>query len=924
MWRIPLQKGEQVAGKDAMLTQQILETLSNVALGRILKSRITPTQWQLITNLLEPAKTLNNNWCKSRQPDQEFFISNCMQGQILQLLSRLVTITSYAVEDIQDYQIAARRILAQQLNVIDKCLAFLPPSPFSIPADAMSYVLDTIYYLTKSDENNVERFLDLNGLVLVSVQVLRQPKVPEYRQHVRLNKRAIEIIHLASLGKLFGGNEASSTSVGQFVRPTLDYALQYPEDTSLIQSVMAFLKDLAAVPHHASSLPVDSFQYACHCIKTHAVAEVIIISTQFLIRACRHSENGKLVLRQLSPELVPLLLSYLGNDDQEMQESLMTLLAEVFATDGAKTTSNGGILLVQNSALLIIVALLNSQISSLDLKHQSLVVLDALLKGYVGDAEELRRQYLVSDALTPVVSLLTSPHEPIQFAALTIVARLASHRPSKIALENMGVGAQLTSLHSLTGSDPSNKVKMALHDRVASIIPIFSGSIATYNTAVDKMAENAIDATDELLGQLSKWQLKQLVKLAMNKLPDMMQLVTDTIHANLSNPAAAKRSSKKSSPAVSGTSTPSSTMSPSPSSNVVSISSAPQASPNGVSSTGSSAPPPPPIGGLSTPPPPPPTSTTPQKPYVNPALSNNAPAKKAPMGNFFDQLQAAVGGGSSSTSSKLQMKKVSSAASKEDDEKLKKKKKVDPRTNTFFQGIKESHPEGTRLIEQGTSNGKQFWVRDMGKFIEEIQKSFQLDFGFMKLLLHIISNTTSTLSFQAIHTTFVKEVKPEALSAQLINLGFSVKHNLLLLPGSDIPATEYTAVIVPGDMPLQVMARTIVWTVSQTHSLPSSNGSSNAPSNAPSSGSSSAPTAASSVPASTSSPSISSKSSSPSLIPSSSSPSLPTPSSATDASFTCRLCNTAHATTSGVEIQGRTFCQPCSTVVLDALAKRSQ
>lgn len=925
LWRAPLQKGEQVPGKDAMLTQQILETLSNVALGRVLRSRMTPTQWQLVSNLLEPSKTLSKDWCKSRQPDQEFFISTCMQGQILQLLSRLVTINSYQPEDELDYQVSARRLLAQQLQVIDKCLAFLPPSTFSIPSDAMSYVLDTIFYLIKKDENNTERFLDLNGLVLVSVHVLRQPKLPEYRQHVGLNKRAIEIIHIASLGKLFGGNESTSSlsSVGQFVRPTLDYALQYPEDTPLILSVMAFLKDLASVPHHAAALPVDSFQYACHCIKTHAVADVIVVSVQFLTRACRHSENGKMVLRQTSVDMVPLLLSYLGNDNQEMQESIMTLLAEVFANDVTKTTGNGGMAIVTNSGLLILVALLKSQLSSMELKYQSLVVLDGLLKSYVGDGEELRRLYLASDVLPPVVSLLTSPHEPAQFASLTIVARLASHRASKMALEGMGVGDALSALHASSASDPNNKARMALHDRVSSIIPIFSGSIASYNQAADSISENASDATDHLLGQLSKWQLKQLVKLAMNKLPEMMEIVTDTIHANISNPAGMRskktdknhqnsnntsnnqKESKESKESYSA----SSPATPPPSSSAPS---------NSVPSSGGPPPPPPPsIGGLTSPPPPPPSGSSPSSSgtakapakTVNSALSTT----KAPaMGNFFDQLQAAVGSGSSSSSSqRLQMKKVADTTPLPNDKKAKKAKKEDPRVNTFFQGIKEAHPEGTRLIEQGTSNGKQFWVRDMGKFVEEVQKSFQLDFGFLKLLNHVIASTVSTLAFQTIHSTFVKEVSPERLAAQLINLGFSVKHNLLLLPGSDTPTTEYTAVIVPGDMPIQVIARTITWTVSQTHSLPSFSPS-------PSS---------SSIANASPNPSVAhgSAGSSEAEVKSSPSPSATaSPASATSDSFECRLCKNSFPSSASTEIQGRLFCEPCSGVVLNALSKRTQ
>lgn len=926
LWRKPQLKGEQVPGKDAMLTQQILEILANLALGRIVKARMTPVQYQLLTNMMEPEKTLRKDWMKSRQPEQEFFIASCIQGQLLQFLSRVSVVLDY--EDEQDYDVSARRLLAQQLGVIERSLSYLGPSASpatSIAADPMLYVLDLIFNLVKRDESNIERFLDANGLQLVTHNILSAPKLPEYLQHIALNRRAIEIIHLTSIGKLFGSenvSSSSSASISQFVQPVMGYALQYPEDTPLIISVYRFMKDLAAVPHHCQSLPYQCFQYAIHCVKTHAVADVIIICTQFLHKAASHSDNNnaRSILVQSSVDFVPTLLSYLGNDNQTLQVSIVTLLASVYATDAARTTSNGGKQIVDNSGILILVSLINSQASCNELKHQSLVILDLLLKNYVNNPEELRLAYLAADALPPIISCLTSSYEPMQLSALTIVARLASHRACKMAMDNMGVETQLKELQKLTAKNPNDKVKMALHDRVSTILPLFAGTIATYNNAAEMVEKNAVDATDELLSQLTKWQLKQLVKHAMNSLPEMMEMVSDTVHANLANPPEKK---KKKSPSSSSDAN---------ASNSLGVDSTPVVASMGLNNNSGSS--------YSSPPPPPPPSSgsAPPPPRAPAPSSSNQSAihiKKPNMGNFFDSLSAAVGADASrdpsSKSPRLQLRKVTEQntsnadADKEARRKEKEKAKAkDPRTNSsmssVFQGLKDaaSNPEGTRLIEQGTSNGKQFWVRDMGKYIEEIQKSFQLDFNFMKILLHIISSTTSTITFESIinmaHDKKNKPIDPETLSKQLINLGFSTKHNIILLPGSDTPVTQYTNIIVPGDMPMQAIARTIVWTVSQSHgpvaSTPSSLGSSSSKLNAPSpvlhsSSQKNSPTATPTL----------------SLTPSAS----PPPSSAAgDSHFDCRLCKANFPISEAVDIQTRLFCGPCSATVKDALSKRGQ
>ena len=407
----------------------------------------------------------------------------------------------------------------------------------------------------------------------------------------------------------------------------------------------------------------------------------------------------------------------------------------------------------------------------------------------------------------------------------------------------MGVGNKLEELkkHPNVKRDPNSTIA----NLIATIQPKFTGTMADLNKAADMAEANPEAATDALLSQCTKWQLMQLVKYALNqKCEGLMELVDDTVQANIANPPP-RKSKAGQAPAAPGVDT-----------------SSIQTGLNPILM----APAPPPPGGVKKAPPPPPASSS-----TSSSSSSNS------RGSVLDQITSLAKAGG------IKLKKIDT---QKEQEERKQRERSDPMAS-LFQGIKDStssNPEGTRLIEQGTTDGRQFWVKDPSRYVEEIEKSFGVDYNFMKMLLYIVESTVATIKFDKLVSMSHKKEQPvdaKILAEQLRNLGFTVKHNIVLLPNSETPVTQYTQVIVPGELPTQQICKTIIMTVAK-----------------------STPTFAALLPAEA-------KSALSGATPAGSEP------------FECRLCKKSFPASHAVDVSGRDFCQPCSEVVLDALKKRA-
>ena len=842
LWKIPLAKGAQVPGKDAMLTQQILETLSNLALGAVLKTSVTPEQFQMLAGMLDGKKTIKRDWMTSAQKDQEFFIMTCIQCQLLQLIAHLSTFDGN------------RRILGQ-LNAVQLLLIFCLPGEACIPADGMFYWVDAMDHLIQLEDYRAI-FLKYRGLS-IALQFITSPKTVEHQQHRQLNHRAIDlIITCASHGT------QDDETLNTVVQTLILYATQNTDDLTLQSKIVKTLHHLSNNELHCNGLariPGLMDFITRHILETE-VAEIIEAGVAFLANMGAVPQI-KRHLNSMAKTLVPGLLSYLGNDNPQLQTRITKLMAQVFATD-----STGAKILVDYSCVLVMLTLISSPVA--DLQEQALAVLDQLIPNYP-NGDELRHSYMASGVIAPVVNLLSSDGENVQIRALSVISRLIDHRACRMTLESLGVAKKLEDLkkkHPVKpnrSDDSKDSHSVSLNNMIDTIMPKLSGTIADLNSAISMTHEDPNAATDALLSKLTKWQLVQLVKYALNNDPEMMTLVNDTIQANIVNPPVKKQKGPAVHVGIDSTSiTAESGLKP------ILMVPAPPPPSAPKKSAGGSAPPP-------------------------PLASSSSRANPA---SVFDQLTSLAKTGA------IKLKKVDTE--KEIQEKAKERARSNTPMASIFQGIKEtsSHPEGTKLLEQGTTNGRQFWVKDPSKYVETIQASFKLDYNFMKILLHLISSTVSTVSFDSLLAMAHKKdtpIDPQQMADTLRNLGFTTKHNMILLPDSDTPKTQFTQVIVPGDLPTQMISNTIVWTVSQSTpsfvaSLPASLKSSLTSGNAPSSSS-----------AASSAPSASSASSS-------------------VAPFQCRLCQNSFPESEAIDVNGRQFCKACSEVVLDALKKRAQ
>jgi hypothetical protein len=848
LWKIPVvTKKGWVPGKDAMLTQQLLETLANLANGAVLKASVTPEQLQMLMSIVDGRKTLKKDWMATQQKDQEFFIMTCIQSQLLQLLANLATTEQN------------RRTLGQ-LHIVQQLLMFCLPGEESISADAFFFLVDALDHLIQ-DGDNLATFLQYRGLQ-VALGFITSPKNTDFQQHRQLNHRAIDLI----ISCVRHGFQTDDT-LNSVMQTLILYATQNTDDLALQSTIMKIMDHLSCTEAHCNGLSriPGLLDFVTRHTLEGSVLEIIEAGVVFLANVGAVPQIKRTLISQAST-LVPGLISFLGNDSTSLQTRIARLLASVFATD-----RTGAHMIVDRSGVLVMLTLIAS--NHPELQEQGLAVLDALAEHYP-DPDQLRHSYLASSVPPVVVSLLSSEAPNVQLRAFSLLSRLIDHRACRLSLESLGVVKIMQDLKK----QPTNKKISAtqfetLQNMIDTILPKLVGTMADLNAAISMTEKKPNEAADQLLSGLTKWQLMQLVKFALNKFEsngdhEMMQLIDDTIQANIANPPPRKAKAGAQAPheAIDSTSIVAE-------SGLKPIAMVPVAPPAAPKKGGPGAPPPPPAGG-------------------------SYSGGKSSAGSVFDQLTSLAKTGA------IKLKKVQTAAELE--EKAKQSHRSNDSLAQVFQGIKEasSNPEGTRLLEQGTTDGRQFWVKDIGKYIEELQKAFKLDYHFMKILHHIISSTVATIPFDSLLAMSHKKespISPKDLADTLRNLGFTIKHNIILPPNSETPTTQYTSVIVPGDLPTHEICRTIVWVVAQANTAFAATLPPAIKSQLSSGSTSSAPSSSSSASQANAASSSTSASSEP---------------------FECRLCHNSFPASAAVNVSDRPFCKPCSEVVLEALKKR--
>jgi hypothetical protein len=125
---------------------------------------------------------------------------------------------------------------------------------------------------------------------------------------------------------------------------------------------------------------------------------------------------------------------------------------------------------------------------------------------------------------------------------------------------------------------------------------------------------------------------------------------------------------------------------------------------------------------------------------------------------------------------------------------------------------------------QGVTEGRKYWKKDMLHYVDELNKAFQLDVKFMKLLFEILEHAEGVTYFEVPYGKLADKSVTTAQFAETLNkLGFTLKHRNELHGYEDSMenasrVTVYTQILATYDMPIHSILKTIILAAKQANS----------------------------------------------------------------------------------------------------------
>jgi len=122
-----------------------------------------------------------------------------------------------------------------------------------------------------------------------------------------------------------------------------------------------------------------------------------------------------------------------------------------------------------------------------------------------------------------------------------------------------------------------------------------------------------------------------------------------------------------------------------------------------------------------------------------------------------------------------------------------------------------------KLLDQGTSEGRKYWISNPDRYIEELKKAFQLDHQAIKIIWDLMESTDTVLFKDKYSTLRNRDLTQKEFADVLHAIGFTIKSQRFLVGTETEPTTEYTHILQPHDLPYAVMTKTIL---SSIHGVP--------------------------------------------------------------------------------------------------------
>jgi len=146
----------------------------------------------------------------------------------------------------------------------------------------------------------------------------------------------------------------------------------------------------------------------------------------------------------------------------------------------------------------------------------------------------------------------------------------------------------------------------------------------------------------------------------------------------------------------------------------------------------------------------------------------------------------------------------------------KKKKKVDLNADGRVQisaraivDAKDKLKITRKLIDQGVVPGKKLYESSPSRWHEEFQAAVQREKNFLKVVYEMVEIREYEMTWQkATKLLNSDSMRAEHLADALIKVGFGVKRSLYMTDRGEV--TEWEAVILPQDLPLQMLLKAII------------------------------------------------------------------------------------------------------------------
>jgi len=121
-----------------------------------------------------------------------------------------------------------------------------------------------------------------------------------------------------------------------------------------------------------------------------------------------------------------------------------------------------------------------------------------------------------------------------------------------------------------------------------------------------------------------------------------------------------------------------------------------------------------------------------------------------------------------------------------------------------------------KLLNQGTDYGRKYWINQPERYIEELEKSFLLDYNMIHVIHELVQHD-ETVPFKDLHSKLkdYENITQGDFALALSNIGFSIKSQKFVIEGkeNEDPITEYTFIYQPDDLPVPIILKTLLATI---------------------------------------------------------------------------------------------------------------